>query len=273
MSNHLQGMACPNCGSKGPFWISAKCLACVHEDRINLKFLGSHGVPRRDEKIAETTDVSWHDEALCECPSCRFRGIVGDLKETLKDRRYCARCSDLVYINGRKIKAHRFLPLESDKPTTFTVDPTSPSEIVCQNCLDRVALENRDPKKHFVLVKTVVNFRFDYIRAETQELAVQRVLKHAYDLFFQWSKNLPLDGNDIVDSVPTGEGETLNLKHTEWGEEHVSALVDQEFGEADDYVGSNWLFYDAETGKWRKREKKKGDNYEVATGSYGREDP
>ena len=62
-SNCLEGMACPKCGSEGPFKITvvASALIC-------------------DEGVLETTNHDWEDMDYCGCDECHHHGTVGDFK-------------------------------------------------------------------------------------------------------------------------------------------------------------------------------------------------
>lgn len=67
-SNCLAGMVCPECGSEGPFHVTATSTFLMHDDGTE-----GHG------------DVEYGDDAPCECPGCRQRGKVKD---------FCAEGSD-----------------------------------------------------------------------------------------------------------------------------------------------------------------------------------
>lgn len=64
--NCLIGMKCPECGSEGPFKISVRAWATVHDDGTD-----------------EDEAVEWDDDSACICKEygCSFRGKVRDFKE------------------------------------------------------------------------------------------------------------------------------------------------------------------------------------------------
>jgi Zn ribbon nucleic-acid-binding protein len=60
-TNILEGMACPQCGSEGPFKIWAESSFTVYDDGTD-----DHG------------DVEWRDDSSCECGECDHSGTVKD---------------------------------------------------------------------------------------------------------------------------------------------------------------------------------------------------
>ncbi len=62
-TNVLAGMACPKCGSLGPFGIAAECWATVY-----------------DSGVEETGDFEWADEAACRCDECQHMATVEDFR-------------------------------------------------------------------------------------------------------------------------------------------------------------------------------------------------
>jgi hypothetical protein len=65
-TNILEGMHCPQCGSDGPFKISATSLFTVYDDGTDHE------------------DVEWDDDSSCACDTCDHSGTVKDftIKET-----------------------------------------------------------------------------------------------------------------------------------------------------------------------------------------------
>lgn len=58
-TNCLEGLACPKCGSEGPFYIMAMALFMVY-----------------DSGTEDYQDVDWDDESYCRCHGCGFAGTV-----------------------------------------------------------------------------------------------------------------------------------------------------------------------------------------------------
>lgn len=56
-SNVLEGSACPQCGSEGPFEIVADCYAIVS-----------------DNGVGDTRDFAWDESSLTRCTECDFKG-------------------------------------------------------------------------------------------------------------------------------------------------------------------------------------------------------
>ena len=59
----LAGMACPDCGSEGPFRIDCRQTLTIHDDSAG------------DE---ENGDVTWSDGSFCQCLCCPRAGLVRD---------------------------------------------------------------------------------------------------------------------------------------------------------------------------------------------------
>jgi hypothetical protein len=227
--NCLRDMRCPKCENEGPFKIRTTCTATV-----------------TDNGIEETVDHDWNPHDKCECPECLFSGIVENFMRS-SDRTLCFECRELVRVGRTMVKPHRVHGI-CPFPTKLTVKGESAD--LCDECFNKLCIEYRDPHLHSVLMKTVVNFRFDVVRAKTQEEAIALIEEHAQELFeTNLRRDRPKSG--ILDSVRTDVG-VIKLLYREWGEEHFAAIVDQQFGEADDHAGSNWFFYDAEKGAWKK---------------------
>lgn len=62
-TNCLEGMACPECGSEGPFWITARTRFLVHDDGTE-----------------EYTDVEWDSSDWCRCRDCHHEATAGGFK-------------------------------------------------------------------------------------------------------------------------------------------------------------------------------------------------
>jgi hypothetical protein len=60
-TNCLAGMRCPNCGSRGPFAVSATALFTIGDDGTE-----------------DFGDVEYDGGSYCECPACGHDGIVHD---------------------------------------------------------------------------------------------------------------------------------------------------------------------------------------------------
>jgi len=71
--NCLAGMACPECGSLGPFRIVVSCMMDVRDDGTDPSGCG---------------DVEWNDDSYCRCGECNFDGEVHLFKTTTKTRSY-----------------------------------------------------------------------------------------------------------------------------------------------------------------------------------------
>jgi hypothetical protein len=61
--NCLEGMACPHCGSEGPFEIAGKSWFKVYDDGTD-----------------EFSDVEWDEDSACVCCSCNQQGLVKDFR-------------------------------------------------------------------------------------------------------------------------------------------------------------------------------------------------
>ena len=59
-NNCLAGMACPSCGSVGPFAIQASVIVLVGDDGI----------------LEDTSGHEWNDTSICGCDSCDHSGTV-----------------------------------------------------------------------------------------------------------------------------------------------------------------------------------------------------
>ncbi len=64
-SNILAGMACPQCKSEGPFYISCSLSAKVTDDECDTT--GS--------------DAEWDNDSACVCDNCSCSGIVRDFEK------------------------------------------------------------------------------------------------------------------------------------------------------------------------------------------------
>jgi hypothetical protein len=73
--NVLDGMACPECKSEGPFKISVTIFGVVN--------ITDDGYDLNDLEISET---EWDDLASCDCTACGFFGYVDDYKIGAKGR-------------------------------------------------------------------------------------------------------------------------------------------------------------------------------------------
>lgn len=62
--NCLEGMACPKCGSEGPFHITCVCTAKVYDDGVS-----------------ETTDHEWDSNSVCYCEKCGTAASVGAFRK------------------------------------------------------------------------------------------------------------------------------------------------------------------------------------------------
>jgi hypothetical protein len=58
-SGLLEGFACPECGSFGPFKIEHSKLVMVY-----------------DHELGDEEDLGFHDEGLCVCEACGFSSNV-----------------------------------------------------------------------------------------------------------------------------------------------------------------------------------------------------
>lgn len=71
-SNVLEGMACPSCGSDGPFQIRFTALGSFSDD----------GGP-----LDGVEEVDWDNQSTCSCCECTHHGRVVDFRENrLNDR-------------------------------------------------------------------------------------------------------------------------------------------------------------------------------------------
>ena len=59
-TNCLEGLACPECQSEGPFTIRALTMATMSDDGCE-----------------ETSDIEWEDTSVCICRSCQYGATVG----------------------------------------------------------------------------------------------------------------------------------------------------------------------------------------------------
>lgn len=64
--NCLEGMACPECGSEGPFQIVATALMEVHDD----------GVEGPASSFGQ--GYQWTSGSFCRCAACEHEATVGD---------------------------------------------------------------------------------------------------------------------------------------------------------------------------------------------------
>lgn len=62
--NCLAGMACPQCGSEGPFRIEVQVLVTVFDSGTDFDRVG---------------DIDWSDDAYATCAQCDWDGIAEDL--------------------------------------------------------------------------------------------------------------------------------------------------------------------------------------------------
>jgi hypothetical protein len=62
-TNCLEGMACPECKSLGPFKIAVTSMATVTDDGTD-----------------EFEDIEWDDGSYCRCIECENDGIVENFK-------------------------------------------------------------------------------------------------------------------------------------------------------------------------------------------------
>ena len=60
-SNFLMGMACPECGSEGPFRIAIEAMAVTNDDEY-IRFDG----------------VEWDEQSYISCEACKYDGSVRD---------------------------------------------------------------------------------------------------------------------------------------------------------------------------------------------------
>ena len=65
-TNCLEGMACPQCGSLGPFTIEIKTTVVMHDDGSELG--------RGHEQ--------WDGDSYCGCRECDTHGVVSDFRTT-----------------------------------------------------------------------------------------------------------------------------------------------------------------------------------------------
>ena len=63
-TNCLSGMACPECSSLGPFYISVSTLMLISDEGT-----GDHG------------DTEWSNESYCRCKACGETSQVGWFKK------------------------------------------------------------------------------------------------------------------------------------------------------------------------------------------------
>jgi len=63
-TNVLAGMACPKCGSEGPFSIQGGTTARVS-----------------DNGVEKTGDFEWESENFCSCTDCDYDGRVADFQK------------------------------------------------------------------------------------------------------------------------------------------------------------------------------------------------
>lgn len=61
-TNCLDGMACPQCGSEGPFRIHCTVIVLMGDDGTEDDLIGSE----------------WDDHSICECDGCDHSGTVKD---------------------------------------------------------------------------------------------------------------------------------------------------------------------------------------------------
>ena len=62
-SNCLAGIACPHCGSEGPFDITAMTVATMYDDGCE-----------------KTADIEWDDTSPCVCKSCSYSATIATFK-------------------------------------------------------------------------------------------------------------------------------------------------------------------------------------------------
>lgn len=67
-TNCLEGMACPKCGSEGPFKIVITAWALMFDDGIE-----------------ETDESEWDDESPCICHECNHLGTVKDFEDETEE--------------------------------------------------------------------------------------------------------------------------------------------------------------------------------------------
>jgi len=67
-NNCLQGIACPKCGSEGPFDISVTCTMTVY-----------------DSGSCDNQNEEWTDESCCTCRDCGNAETVKEFKFKLGD--------------------------------------------------------------------------------------------------------------------------------------------------------------------------------------------
>jgi hypothetical protein len=60
-TNILEGIACPQCGSEGPFKIHAESFFTVYDDGTE-----------------DHEDVEWYEDSSCQCGECDHEGTVKD---------------------------------------------------------------------------------------------------------------------------------------------------------------------------------------------------
>lgn len=65
-NNCLEGMACPQCGSEGPFLIAVHHLVRVHDDGT--------------EEPQHGSDYEWNDTDYCACEACDHKSTVGKFR-------------------------------------------------------------------------------------------------------------------------------------------------------------------------------------------------
>lgn len=93
-ANCLAGMACPGCGTGGPFRVAVAAWATVTDDG------------------ADTVDeVAWDDDSPCLCPGCGHIGIVLSFRRPPVDlgARYLAAVTRPVEVTGDRADAVRAL--------------------------------------------------------------------------------------------------------------------------------------------------------------------
>ena len=64
-SNCLEGIACPQCESEGPFDITATTVATMYDDGCE-----------------QTTDIEWEDTSSCVCRSCKHAATVAAFRRS-----------------------------------------------------------------------------------------------------------------------------------------------------------------------------------------------
>ena len=62
-TNCLEGMACPKCGSEGPFRMEMTSIFTIFDD-------GTDGYE----------DTNWDEHSYCNCKECDFEGVVKDFQ-------------------------------------------------------------------------------------------------------------------------------------------------------------------------------------------------